>query len=326
MYINHVFEFTMVVESDKFHKLLNRACDKIEDLDNNKYVDQTLASKGILITYHDKQYKKKVHLTVYPNAILDGDAPDKDNISKLIRKLENRIDEYFNSKYRLNDFNLNRITLTTDINVRDRDKVSAYIKVLQRVGKVKGFSPSRDSCDDISFCLEGNSNGVEFAVYNLEKLLRERLEETERGQKQLKTIIGKSEGLLRVEVRLTEPKAIRDYTDESSTSEQIAALAEKSQDIFLDIFQRVVPFGDFYKKDKAVEIIRNTVTDRPIRRRMLRLLELVPEKKSLLLAQKALDYRRIDDVMDMFAAVELVPITISKRHEVKHLRNLYYFL
>jgi len=47
---------------------------------------------------------------------------------------------------------------------------------------------------------------------------------------------------------------------------------------------RVVPFGNFYKKDKAMEIVKAKVLDITIRRRMLRLLELVPEKKSLLLA------------------------------------------
>jgi hypothetical protein len=33
---------------------------------------------------------------------------------------------------------------------------------------------------------------------------------------------------------------------------------------------------------------------------MLRLVELIPDKKSLLLAQKALNYRRIDKVMNAF--------------------------
>jgi hypothetical protein len=136
----------------------------------------------------------------------------------------------------------------------------------------------------------------------------------------------KEKGLLRAEVRLTEPKAIRCYTDEPIASGQMAELITDRKKVFLDTFLRVVPFGNFYKKEQAVQIIRREVKDRTIRFRMLHLIELVPEKKSLLLAQKALSYRRVDKVMDMFRAIDLSPVTISKRHEVKELPSLYRYL
>lgn len=60
---------------------------------------------------------------------------------------------------------------------------------------------------------------------------------------------------------------------------------------------------------------------------MLRLVELIPEKKSLYLAQKAMNCRGIEKVMEEFAKINVSPVTISKRHEVKYLRSLYsYFL
>jgi len=80
---------------------------------------------------------------------------------------------------------------------------------------------------------------------------------------------------------------------------------------------RIVPFGNFYKKAKAEEIIRSKVKNATIGRKMLWLIGLVPKKKSLLLAQKALNYRRIDKVMKAFFDIELAPITISKRHDIK---------
>ena len=64
-----------------------------------------------------------------------------------------------------------------------------------------------------------------------------------------------------------------------------------------------------------------------MRRKMLRLLALIPDKKSLYLAQKALNCRDVEKVMIAFTKINLSPVTISKRHEVKHLNNLYsYFL
>jgi len=112
----------------------------------------------------------------------------------------------------------------------------------------------------------------------------------------------------------------------SLASAQIADLSGNIQKIFLDTFMRVVPFGNFYKKDKAEEIIRAKVDDLTIRRRMLRLVELIPDKKSLLLAQKALSCRRIDEVMAEFSSIEVAPITISKRHDIKELDNLYKYM
>lgn len=127
----------MVLDNEKFQKLLTRSYNQTEYLDDNKYVDQTLASKGIVVTYHDKQYKKKVQLTINPSVMLAGGDLDSD---KLIHKLERCVHDYFGLKYNLNDFNLKRMIVMADINIGNREKVSAYIKVLQRIGKIKGFA------------------------------------------------------------------------------------------------------------------------------------------------------------------------------------------
>lgn len=129
MYINQVFEFTMTLDNDKFHKALSRAYKKSGCLERSeeKYVDQSLSGKGITVTYRDNQYKKKVKY-------------------KFIRKLNKRIGEYFDFKYRIDDFVLSGMTLSTDINVQSHEKVSAYLKVLKRIGRVKGFSPVSYEC------------------------------------------------------------------------------------------------------------------------------------------------------------------------------------
>lgn len=327
MYLNNTFELSMVLDSEKFNKVFTRANKYAELLNDeeDEYIDQSFASLGVTVTYRDSQYKKKVKLIINSNLLLNSDEPEPD---KLIRKLEERIDEYFGSKYQTDDFNLTGMVLATNIDVGDRESVSAYLKVLQRVGKIKGFSETSYECfDDVSsFCLDGNSNGIQFLIYDFEGLLRGKLSGAEHGRKQLKSMIDHSTGILRAEVRLSKPKAIRTYTDEPNTVRQLAELSEKGKDIFMETFVQAVPFGDFHKKDKAVEIIRQEVKDMLLRRKMLQLVALIPEKKSLLLAQKALNHRRVDDVMMEFAVIDLSPVTISKRHDVKHLTNLYTYL
>ena len=203
-----------------------------------------------------------------------------------------------------------------------------YIRVLRRIGRVKGFSPSRDKeiSENISLCLDGNSNGLEFMIYDLEGFIKERAEELDSESKELKAQAKKSEGLLRAEVRLVKSNAIRACTERLVASEQITELCSKVQEIFLDVFQWVVPLGRFYKKDEAVGIVCKKITDAKTRRRMLNLITLVTEKKSLLLAQKALSHRRIGEVMAAFEYVEVSPITIGKRHDVKQLDSIYKFM
>lgn len=137
MHLQTTFELSMVLDNEKFNKILN----KLDNLEENEegYFDQSLASKGIMITYRDSQYKKKIKLIVNSNFILNDDEPTPDRVA---RKLEKRIDEYFSSEYEIDDFDLSGMVLSTDINVHSQQNVSDYLKILQRVGKVKGFSPT----------------------------------------------------------------------------------------------------------------------------------------------------------------------------------------
>ena len=331
MNISCTFELTKMLSAEKFNKLLGQVVtrgDYSSYQDSDTYVDYTMAHKGITVIYHDKPHKKKITITLIPGCVIGNDKPNKNIVSKQFRKFEEYVYEYFCSKYHIDDFYLSRMTCKCDIDVNNHKRVAAYIKVLRKIGKVKGFVPiNNDLLDDnMNFYLFGKSNGIEFSIYDLEGILREQLGEVNSDRKKLKLLADKAEGILRVEVILTESKAIRTYTDETVVSRQINDLQKENQRIFLDTFMRIIPFGDFYKKNEAVELIMREITERMLKRRMVRLLELVPEKKSLLLAQKALNYRRVDDVMKAFANVELSPVTISKRHNVRKLNNLYKYM
>jgi len=324
MVINQLLELSMILDADHFQRLFNAKASYLKELDD-EYLDTSLAAKGITIVYRDSRYKKKIRLLANTSLVVD----DPSNTDKLIRKLDKRISEYFDHGYTLDDLTLSGVTLTLDINVGSREKVSDYLKVLQRIGKVKGFSPVDYGCfaDKASFCLSGNSNDIDFLLYDLENAVMGQLRGTDAGRKQLQSAKYADQGILRAEVRLTKPKAVREYADATDVASQIVELMKNSADAFMETFARVVPFGDFHKMTAAVEIIRSEVKDSIMRRRMLRLLTLIPEKKSLHLAQKAMNCRDTEKVMMAFTKINLSPVTISKRHEVKHLENVYsYFL
>lgn len=324
MDIKQVIELSMVLDHERFQKVFKHVYSKtgyMEDKED-EYIDRSLEEKGMIVTYRDSQYKKKIRVIINTEQLLNGTNPDSD---KIVRKIDKRIREYFTFKYSIDDFFISGVRLATDINVSSCENVLAYLKVFQRIGKVKGFSKvSYEFMEDIhNFCLSGNSNGVEFMIYDLEALYKNKINEYSIDRKKVKEMIKNSEGILRAEVWLTKPKTIRTYTNSENISKQIIELSKKCQNIFLDSFMKVVPIGNFYKKDKAEEIIRSQISDIKLRRRMLRLVILIPEKRSLYLAQKALNYRNIEKIMKAFMEIDVSPVTISKRHNVKYLENIY---
>ena len=342
IYSVHTFEITLYLDTEKFGKLKNRAYEKAkrrhkiyhDDKKIGVYHDHALIDKGIKIEYHDGTYKKKIKFIVNPTYMLGGDDVKKlwktndKNISKLLRKLDAYTVDYFDSKYNLNYFKLTRMDFTVNIDVGNNKTVGDYIKVLRNIGKVKGFKPKYGKYDEDtpfdydpnhSFDLKGNSNGIDFTAYDKEADLRKKI-----GDK------GRAKGILRVEVRLMKSEAIqktlRRYADDVSTTEQIGHLASNSQDIFLSIFEHIVPRGDYYKKKDAMKIIEDKIPKKSHREKMLRLLELIPAKKSLYFAVKEMGDRNIYKVAKAFEDINVSPVTISKRHDIKKLDSLYNYM
>lgn len=251
MYINQVFELTMLLDNERFQKVLNRVCKKTEYMEENEseYIDRSWSSKGITVIFRDSQYKKKVKLIVDSALMLNGRLSDTD---RLIRKLDKRINEYFNFKYKLDDFVLSDMMFAADIDVHRRENVSAYLKVLRRIGRVKGFSPADYDCFENadSFCLDGNSNNITFWIYDLEGIIKNQIREDDTDRKKLKSVLRETECILRTEVRLTKPKAVRTYTSIDEVAGQIAELSAKSQEIFLDVVTHIIPMGIIIRKVK----------------------------------------------------------------------------
>lgn len=327
MYINPIFELSMVLDHERFHKVFKCAYSKDGCMEKkeDEYIDRSLEEKGVMVIYRDSQYKKKIKLIINIGQLLGG---SKQEIDRIVRRINKRIGGYFDFKYKIEDFTLSGMRLVADINVGSRESVQAYLKVFRRIGRVKGFSSASYECfEDVdSFCLEGNSNGIEFIIYDLEGLCERQIIENRIERKKHKAVVKETEGILRTELWLAKTKAVRAYAKGEDIFRQIINLSEKRQDIFLEIFVRIIPFGDFYKKGKAEEIIWRKIKDARLRRRMLRLVELIPEKKSLYLAQKAMECRNMKEVMKAFAKINLSPVTISKRQDIKCMKNFYEYL
>ena len=319
MYINEIFELTRAVNGDEFDRLFARVKDNLEEEEGEEYADRSLSHKGVTVIYRKSRYKKKVRLVVNTAFLFKEKEYDS---GKIVPQLEKRVAKYFGDRHCLEEFVLTEAALMTDLRMEYPEDVLMYLRLLRRIGKVKNFSPvTYDGFSkQNSFCLKGNSNDIVFMAYNLHAVIKE--SPGSEGRQSLAC----AKGVLRAEIRLTSQKAIREVSQVQDALEQMLVLGKRRSEIFLSIFGRIVPFGDSYKKSLAAERVRTQVSDLRMRRRMLYLIDLIPEKRSLWLAQKALQYRKIDEVMDAFAKIGLSPVTISKRERGQCYWSLYHFL
>lgn len=312
MITNILFELSMTLTNSEFKRLVNMKRLDLSSLPNrdDDYLDFSANDKGMLAIYRDSTYKKKVSLIFDMGKALSSAefTPEK-----VCRKIQKRISKYFNSTYSIGEFVLKRAVMVRDIDVGSRESVCSYLSVLGRIRMVKGYSLAKSFGTDeqTSFSLEGNSNGVCFTVYSLESHMR-----------RYNTSSMQFAGILRSEVHLTKQNAISEITGSSETVCRITEIVEQAEAIFRSVFYHIIPCGNFYKKSRACEIVRQTVKKEKLRRKMLRLIALIPEKKSILLAQKALNCRDTDEVMQEFKRINLSPVTISKRSNVKMLEGL----
>lgn len=311
MSTNIIFELSIHLDSRIFSEIFRHVSDELKQMSDSddEFIDTSKISKGMLVRYRDSAYKKKITLIIDAIKMIGQSEMDSE---KLKRKLSERIAKYFDQRFTIEDFILSRVAIITDIDVGGRDVVTSYIGVLKRIRQVKGYSPTYYNMipDSIGLCLKGNSNGVEFMIYDLERCLSE-----------ISANSVEYRGTLRAEVHITKQKAIAHLTGSSNTALQLSRMVENASGVFLKVFSRIVPCGDYYKKNQACELVRQKVKDKRLSRLMLKLIDLIPEKKSLLLAQKALNSRKVYDVMEGFAKIGVSPVTISKRCSTINLPN-----
>jgi len=312
-----LIELTMLVNLKEFDELQERALyssDKIAEVYEG-YIDKVMVDKGLCIIYHNNTKKRKIQVLAYAPLYVDSDDTETDqwnltdkNIDKLIEKLNKRIRKYFLDEYSLSDFKANMISILTEVNL-NKNKAHDYIRVFHKIRSVKYFSPVKYGKSDYEkkenyFGLIGNSSGFEFRVYSEDE----------------------ESNILRIEVRLTKKSTIVDLSEQNSPEGQIKVIADKSSAIFKSALMSIVPPGDYYKRSDAIDLIYKKIPDMSMKRKMLRFMELITEKKSLFLAEQGVDYRKMGRILGAFDEISVSPITLSKRHKIKFLPSLYEYL
>jgi len=338
----HTFEIRLETNKNELSKFISHSYKMAKKNNHKAYelweypiiIDEGLRPYGIKIEYCDYVYTKSVKLRVNPSKLLGGDdvvelwEPDDYNIAELIEVLDNHISDYFGYTYGLSAFRLNRVDFTANVNVSE-ENVPEYIKVLHKQGRVMMFSPkhkkpqyaSGEIDKNLSFGLKGKTNGTSFSAYDKAGSLQKEPD---------RAVL--ANGILRLEWSLLNRVAIERILARYANlkgltiEEEIEIMASKSKDIFMEKFSALVPRGDYYRLENAENLVIASGLKNNQKKKMLRLLNLIPIKKSLYLALRELNVRNSNEILELFAKINVSPVTISKRQTTDYLESLYNYL
>lgn len=296
-----IYELSVMPKPDTFYELLEHASDvhALPDADG-EYIDTSSIEKGMAVRYCDGRIKKIGTLFNVPYSTDEPADPQE-----TLQSMEKRIRKYVSKEFRLGDFQLSRLIIATDLKLDKENRAEDYMAVLRRVGNVKGYTLHSERKSGKCAChhWQGNSN-------NTNVILRCPKEHTH----------------LNLAVQMLKSSAVRAYTQESEAPAQIIKSLTSLEGSLVTLLSNVIPFGRFLKKADAIEQIRSQIPDDTLRRKMIRILEMIPEKKSLKKTMKVSGYRNPKDILLSFAHIDLSPVTISKRMSVRKLENLYMYL
>lgn len=108
-------------------------------------------------------------------------------------------------------------------------------------------------------------------------------------------------------------------------------LIENSKDIIKTVLPKLLPGGDYYKLDKAIDAVYELEKDSRLRRTMEQFLRLTAEKHGLKSARAAMKSvgitdRYITKVLKAFEEIEVNPVALKKNSKQKFLPSLYRYI
>ena len=234
----------------------------------------------------------------------------------------------FGEDFAINNLELSRVDYCINVNVESSENVRAYINQLYRCDMKKGYKVIGLECPDFDstkgYTARNDTVGTEISFYDKQKQLEQRqYVDSERAS-----------GILRIELRLTKIKAVKEHTEGCiNNHERIAYCIGNSRREILAVVRQLIPDGDYYTMKKARAIIKKSVKNQKLRERMLEMLKLTKKLGSIRLAKKEhcdkdpkIKHEYFNMMMEEFEMLNLNVVTLDKDNKVIKLPSLFYYL
>lgn len=331
-YSVHTFELRQPLSHEQKYQLLDRFYNeggyRIFTKGNETIICK-FESQGIRTVIMDNPFRPYIAFQISLNTLLNGEYVDLityQEASLAIQYSEIMITEWLGEKYIFNELYLCRVDLCVNVDVGSPENVTQYIRQLYKTNmrrsfKIRGLK-NPDINKNAGFTATNEDEGLELAAYNKKHQL----------EAELGIPAQEHENILRIEFRLKKESTIDKFTNNSySNDEKIIDLIQRSKNIMLAALPMLLPDGDYYKLNNAIDIVHDRIKSYRLRDCMELILRLTADKHGLKSARKAMRKagvagNLISDAIAAFNDIGVNPVTLKKNAKVKFLPSLYKYL
>lgn len=322
----------------EFNKLLSRLYAmsrgrfSIFQLEVDVWHAEMFKGKGIRVVIKKTKLGGYLKFIISLNDLLGTDDKlsliDPHHIQEALNSADTMLTGEFGEGFSINDMELSRVDYCINVNVGSSENVRAYINLLYRCDKRKGYKVIGLECPDFDstkgYTARNDIAGTEISFYDKQKQLEQRqYDDSERAS-----------GILRIELRLTKSKAVKERTEGCiNNHERIAYCIGNSRREILGVVRQLIPDGDYYTMKEARAIVRKSVKSQKLRERMLEMLKLTKKLGSIRLAKKEIrdkdpkiKHEYFNMMMEEFENIGVNPVVLDKKSGVSTLPNLFTFL
>lgn len=331
-YSIHTYELRHYLSHEQKFELLKRFHDeggyRIFKKGNETIICK-FGSQGISTTIMENPCRPYIAFQISLNTLLHGEYVKLityDEAEQAMRLAERMITDWMGEDYSCDKLTLCRVDLCVNVDVGSPENVTQYIKQLYKINmrksyKIRGLRNTAIN-KTVGFTTEYEQDGTELAVYNKKHQLEDALG----------IPADEYKNILRIEFRLKKQSTINKYVDDTlSNTGKILSLIENGKDIIKTVLPKLLPGGDYYKLDKAIDIVYELEKDTRLRRTMEQFLRLTAEKHGLKSARAAMKSVGITDryitrLLKSFEEIEVNPVALKKNSKQKFLPSLYRYL
>lgn len=322
----------------EFNKLLSRLYAmsrgrfSIFQLEDNVWHAEIFKGKGIRVVLKKTKLGGYLKFIISLNDLLSSDDKlsliDPQHIQEALNSADTMLTGEFGEDFAINNLELSRVDYCINVNVGSGENVRAYINLLYRCDMRKGYKVIGLECPDFDstkgYTARNDIVGTEISFYDKQKQLEQRkYEDSERAS-----------GILRIELRLTKSKAVKEHTEGCiNNHERIVYCIGNSRREILAVVRQLIPDGDYYSMKEARAIVRKSVKNQKLRKRMLEMLMLTKKLDSIRLAKKELrdkdpkiKHEYFNIMMEEFENIGVNPVVLDKKLGGSTLASLFRYL
>lgn len=298
---------------------------------NTKHHAFMFQGRGIRVTL-----KKTKISGCYEFVLSLNDLLGTDDKSRLIEpvKLQEALDiadrmlvGEFGEGYSIDELELYRVDQCINVKVDNDDNVREYISLMYRSEMKKSYCILADDSPDFdisrSCTVRNKTEGLEVSFYDKKEELEQRNEVSEQ-----------AEGILRVELRILKRKPLELQTPECMTNrDRVAHCMNASRNSILNMAHKLMLNADYYPYKKACARVKKLIASKKLRKRMLDMLRLTKEERSVRKAKERLlklhpkiRHEYFNNMIAQFEHIGVNVVTLDDDSEMKLLPSLFKYM